>query len=328
MRRYLYLFLIVVMLAGLLMLPFGNAQAQGSVTGADMISLMNNWRSGYWSNPLVEDLALDACAQATAEEMALIGAWDHLSNIGYPAASDRCAGFGFTGRVTENWAADTAMTIDMLSGYWSDNAHMLPATMQQYNYVGVGIASGAGGRVYYILQAGAKTGDTGSGTSVGSVTVATLNSDGSTPVIVNTVNAFSTSTPDLDGTIWHVVRANDTLYTIAVVYNTTIDAIKTLNNLPSDQIVVGQTLKISLKPTPTITPTRTATVMMPTRTPTRLISTTPRPTWTVTPTPTPTKVSVFQKIDRQYLGFGLLVLSAIGFFVVVFFFFIRPRFKK
>lgn len=320
------------MLAGLLMLPFGKAQAQGSVTGADMISLMNSWRSGYWSNALIEDATLDSCAQWTAEEMAGMGASGHLTYYGYTAASVRCAGFGFGGGstvfVTENWAMDTAMTIDMLAGYWADSAHMLPATEKQYRYIGVGIASNSQGRTYYVLQAGAISGDSGSGTTVSSGSSSTDVPDGSTPVTNNYVVAIPTSTPDLDGNISHIVKSGESLYTIATNYGVTIDQIKTLNALTTNDIYVGDLLKISLKPTPTITPTRTSTVMMPTRTPTVFVSTTPRPTWTATPTPIPTKVSVFQKIDRQYLGFGLLVLSAVGFFVVIFFFFIRPKFKN
>jgi len=309
------------MLAGLLMLPLGKTQAQSSVTGADMIALMNSWRSGYWSNALIEDYALDQCAQATADEMNRIGAGGHLVAYGYPAASVRCADYGFVGRVTENWAADSRMSIELLASYWADYSHMLPATDQQYSYIGVGISGN-----YFVLHAGSGT---SSNTAVNSNTSSTQITDGSTPVVVNTVIGFPTSTPDLDGTIWHVVKANDTLYTIAVNYGVTIETIKTLNAMTTNDIYVGNTLKISLKPTPTITPTRTSTVMMPTRTPTQtLMPTTPSPTRTLTPTPTPTKVSVFQKVDRQYLGLGLLILSAAGFFVVVFFFFIRPKFKK
>lgn len=309
------------MLAGLLMLPLGKAQAQGSVTGADMIALMNSWRSGYWSNALIEDYALDQCAQATADEMNRIGAGGHLTSYGYPAASVRCADYGFVGRVTENWAGDSRMSIDLLASYWSDYSHMLPATDGQYTYVGVGISGN-----YYVLQAGSGT---SSNTAVNSNTSPTQAEDGSTPVIVNTVIGFPTSTPDLDGTIKHVVKANDTLYTIAVNYGVTIDVIKTLNAMTANDIYVGDVLTISLKPTPTITPTRTATVMMPTRTPTQtLMPKTAMPTKTATPTPIPTKVPLLQKVDRQYLGFGLLVLSAVGFFVVFFFFFVKPKFRK
>lgn len=333
MRRYLFFSLIVVLLAGLLMLPLGKVKAQNTISAAQIIGLMNSWRSGYWSNALIENSALNQCAQGTADEMARIGAGGHLTTYGYPAASVRCAGYGFGGGntafVTENWAGGYSLDIDTLAGYWADYDHMLPATRGDYKYVGVGISTASNGFTYYILHAGYFSGDTGSGTSIGSGTVATAPSDGSTPVIVNTVNAFPTSTPDLDGTIWHVVKANDTLYTIAVNYGVTIDAIKTLNAMTSNDIYVGNTLKISLKPTPTITPTRTATVMMPTRTPTQtLMPTTPSPTRTLTPTPMPTQLPLLERIDRQYLGFGLLVLSAVGLFVVLFFFFIRPRFKK
>jgi LysM repeat protein len=309
------------MLTSLPMLPFGKAQAQGTVTGADMINLMNQWRSGYWSNALIESAALDQCAQATADEMNRIGAGGHLVAYGYPAASVRCADYGFVGRVTENWAADSRMSIDLLASYWADYDHMLPATDQQYTYVGVGISGN-----YYVLHAGSGT---SSNTAVNQNTSSVATSDGSTAVIVNTVNAFPTSTPDLDGTIWHVVKANDTLYTIAVNYGVTIESIKTLNAMTSNDIYVGNTLKISLKPTPTITPTRTATVMMPTRTPTQTqMPATLGPTKTVTPTPIPTQVPFIERIDRQYMGLGLLVLSAVGLFIVLFFFFIRPRFYK
>jgi LysM repeat protein len=319
MRRYLYFSLIVILFAGLLMLPLANVQAQGSVTGADMIALMNSWRSGYWSNALIESAALDQCAQATADEMNRIGAGGHLVAYGYPAASVRCADYGFSGRVTENWAADSRMSIDLLSSYWADYSHMLPATDQQYTYVGVGISGN-----YYVLQAG-------SGTSSGAaVTSSTTSSSDptSTPDTGNYIPPIITSTPDLDGDIYHVVENGQTLFSIATYYGVGYETIKLLNPGLGDTLYVGTKLLISKKPTPTITPTRTATVMMPTRTPTQVVSTTPSPTHTITPTPTPTKTSIFQKVDRQYLGFGLLVLSAVGLFVVLFFFFIRPRFKK
>ena len=40
------------------------------------------------------------------------------------------------------------------------------------------------------------------------------------------------------------VVSGDTLYSIALRYNTTIDAIKTLNNLQSNILSIGQILKI------------------------------------------------------------------------------------
>ncbi len=44
--------------------------------------------------------------------------------------------------------------------------------------------------------------------------------------------------------ITYIVMKNDTLYSIARRYNTTVNAIKTLNNLTSDILSIGQVLKI------------------------------------------------------------------------------------
>jgi len=45
----------------------------------------------------------------------------------------------------------------------------------------------------------------------------------------------------------YTVKNNDTLYSIAVAYNTTVAIIKKDNNLQSDNIYVGQQLKLTLK---------------------------------------------------------------------------------
>jgi len=70
MRRIFLITLISLIALTLLIVPLEKVQASGSVTGADMIAMMNSWRASYWSNSLIEIQALDSCAQATAEEMA------------------------------------------------------------------------------------------------------------------------------------------------------------------------------------------------------------------------------------------------------------------
>ena len=47
-----------------------------------------------------------------------------------------------------------------------------------------------------------------------------------------------------DSTITYVVVSGDNLYDIARRYNTSVDAIKTLNNLTSNNLSIGQVLKI------------------------------------------------------------------------------------
>lgn len=329
MRRFLPLLLIGVILTAYLLIPFGKVQAAGSVSGADMIAMMNSWRSNYWSNALIENASLNSCAQWTAEEMARTYARGHLAYLGYTTASARCSQFGFGGGntvfVTENWAGHPNMTIDILSGYWSDADHMIPATWEQYRYVGVGIATDDKGYTYYILHAGAISGEpmpAANPTSSGS----TISQPGTT---VNFVQPVLTATPNEDGSTYHIVQYGQALFTIATWYGVTVEEIKTLNTLSSDAIYEGQKLLIRVKPTVTITPTRTATVPQPTRTLTPTEATpTPRATVTATPTPKPSISSFVKEIDRQYLGFGILLISAVGFLIVFYTSFLKPKIKK
>ncbi|GAB4161216.1 MAG: glucosaminidase domain-containing protein [Winogradskyella sp.] len=46
------------------------------------------------------------------------------------------------------------------------------------------------------------------------------------------------------GTLIHIVAKGDTLYSLSKRYNTTVDAIKSMNNLSSNALAVGQELKI------------------------------------------------------------------------------------
>ena len=329
MRRFLPLLLIAVILTGSLLVPFGNVQAAGSVSGADMIAMMNSWRANYWSNALIENASLNSCAQWTAEEMAKYQYRNHLAYLGYTTVSARCSQFGFGGGntvfVTENWATHPNMTYDILAGYWSDADHMIPATWEQYRYVGVGIATGSDGYTYYILHAGAISGEP--------MPAANPTSSGSTVsqprTTVNFVQPVLTATPNEDGDTYHIVQSGQALFTIATWYGVTVEEIKTLNALTSNDIYVGDKLLIRIKPTVTITPTRTATIPQPTRTLTPTEATpTPRATVTATPTPKPSLGGFVKEIDRQYLGFGILVISAVGFMIVFYSSFLKPKIRK
>ncbi len=61
-----------------------------------------------------------------------------------------------------------------------------------------------------------------------------------------------------DGVIEHTVRSGDTLWLLAQRYNTTVNAIKAMNNLTSDMLMIGQVLRIPS--TGTTPPTFTYTV--------------------------------------------------------------------
>lgn len=80
-----------------------------------------------------------------------------------------------------------------------------------------------------------------------------------------------TPTPGPDGRIIYIVKANDTLLGISLTYGITVDKLKELNNLTSDQIREGQQLLFGLggpaEITPTSGPAPTSTPILPTPSP-------------------------------------------------------------
>ncbi len=81
---------------------------------------------------------------------------------------------------------------------------------------------------------------------------------------------FPTPTPGPDGRIIYIVQENDTLLRISLISGVSIDEIRGLNNLTSDDITVGQPLLLGLGGpvivTPTPGPSPTATEIIPTAT--------------------------------------------------------------
>ena len=324
MRRFLSTFLLVLTLVmPILAAPRSTASAE-SISPGEIISLINNLRAGYGLPALAEDATLDSTAYSTAAQMAAYGVCAHIGN-----ARERIAAAGFGGGsnifATENIACATSGDIGWLQSVWADDVHMWPMTQERYTHVGAGAYTGGNGVTYYVLHA-AYIGEGGSASS-GNVPEA-AQADTAVPSDP-LVEPVVTSTPQTDGSIVHVVQYGQALSTIATWYGVTIDQIKQLNNMINENIYVGQNLIIKLAPTATITPTRTVTPRQPTRTP----SLTPTPTRQATP-PTPTSTTKpditesLPKLDRQWLGFGLLILSAIGLMLVLYFAFIKPGFKK
>lgn len=323
------LLLITALLLTTLAFPQGTAAAGSTISGAEIIATANAIRtSGYGLPALVENSALDSCAQWTADTMASIGATTHLVYLGYPAASARCANFGFGGGkttfVTENWAMGASLSIDTLFyDYWADSAHMLPMTQSEYTYVGVGVSTASNGETYYILQAGAISGETAASASSSS---SSSSSSGAAADVSQYMIPVTTATPDADGMVVHTVKYGQALITIAQAYGITLDELKKENGLTSDDILEGTKLKIKQVPTPTPTPVSTAPAVA-TSTLESGASEFAATSTAIAALPTVQVVKqqgFLPPFDQQTLGLAMMILSGLGMGASLYFAFRKP----
>lgn len=301
-----------------LVLPASKATAESSVTASDLISLVNSMRTANGLPALAVNSILMGTAQSTAATMASYGSCTHLGNVRGRVA-DAGYGGGSTVWATENIACGYTATLGDIQGWWSDSAHMLPMVEPAYTDIGAGVYQ-SGGMTYFVVHAAYSTG----GSTAGRDSSSSSSSGSSSTIVAGTpdmsqyIYGVVTSTPDADGSVYHKILYGQSLASIAEAYGVTVQELQALNGLTGIDIYAGNTLIIRKAPTATVSPTRTSTVPRPTRTPTR----TPRPvtatpTRTITPTPEPGVFDALSTIDRPTLGFGLVVVSAIGLIVMI-----------
>lgn len=315
MRRFYFQNIILIaMLVVLLAIPDSRAQAASSVTASDLINLVNSLRTANGLPALTVNSILMGTAQGTAETMASYGSCTHLGNVS-GRVSNAGYGGGSTVFATENIACGYVATISDIQGWWSDSMHMLPMTNSAYTDIGAGVYLSSSGMTYFVVHAAYSAGGSTSGrTSPTKATSGTTVDTGISQYIYGVV----TSTPNADGSISHKVEYGQALSSIAVAYGVTVEQLQALNGLSGIDIYVGQVLIIRNAPTPTVSPTRTATLQRPTRTPTATPRpVTPTPTRTITPSPTPGIFDSLPKLDRPTIGFGLVIVSALGLVAMI-----------
>lgn len=144
-------------------------------------------------------------------------------------------------------------------------------------------------------------------------------------------NGIVTSTPNADGSIYHVVRYGEYLYAIAEAYGMTPEQImiNTGNSPQATDLREGDVLiirfKFTVTPTNDYTPTPVPVTPQPTKiyfTPTPTATRTPSPTPTVTPTP-PLSHRVFG--DNKNVGGSLVAFGGLGLLALAYFGFIRKK---
>lgn len=304
-----------------------------------LIQAVNALRAQNGLEPYAVDGGLNAAAQAQSEYQASIGETTHNRADGsqIPARSENvCGGAG----VTASWCVNSM---------WKDEIHLYTMIGMDSGTVGAGYALSAGGAAYYTLLVNSQGADTG--LDKAGAAAATDGSGAQVAANLNAGNAdvdilaapvqpgeFATSTAQPDGSIFHIVQANETLWTIAINYNTTIAQIQAMNNMSAEDISVtaGQRILIYYGGTPvadtltpTVTPPPSTNTPRPTSTitPTRPPLDTPTPTVTMTPTPGPVikYISFFDEPGARTLGVFLVIACGIGLILTWVFGFLREK---
>lgn len=305
----------------------------------DLIQAVNALRTQNGLEPYTVDGGLNAAAQAHSEYQASIQQTTHNRADGsqIPARSENvCGGAGVT-------AAYCVTTM------WTDELHLYTMIGLDSGTVGAGYALSANEVPYYTLLVNSQGADTGlnvpkistNPSQPQSQVGANLNAgDAEIDILAAPVQPgeFATSTAQPDGSIYHIVQANETLWTIAINYGTTIAQIQAMNNMSEEDtsVTAGQRILILYGGTPvsdTLTPTVTPPPATNTPRATSTITATlppldsPTPTITLTPTPGPIiqYISFFDEPEARYLGFALVVLCGLGLLSTWIFGFLRER---
>jgi LysM repeat protein len=333
MRRiFPLLFLACFALSALLtFLPLIHASGQAG-TVYDLIAAVNYLRSAQGVSALEIDGSLMSIAQSQSDYQASLGTWTH-EGPGGTRPRDRAVAAGYGGGATvfvsENVAImnPDATFETLIYSLWADSLHWNTMTNANYTHIGAGITV-SNERVYYTIDVGYVAGAPGSYVAGAATFTPGVSDDeafDATQIAMEQVSPVTTSTPNPDGSVVHTVGQGQSLWSIAIAYDTTINDIIALNGLATENpsIWAGNNLVIypSLEPSSTLPATETP--LPATRTPRP--SYTPRPavpTRTPTLQPTPTKEPLIdlpsiRSIDRKSLGIAIIAVCAAGLLAVI-----------
>jgi LysM repeat protein len=274
------------------------ASAQGE-TAYNLIDTVNSLRSSQG----LEAYQVDAWLMTYAQEHA-----EYLDMLNYGTHEHSDGTLPWELGLQENVAsgdADIVTVAVVVYQIWVDEGHLKTMTGYSSGVIGAGMATSADdGQIYYVI-------DVRPAAEAVPITPAPAATAGFVPLV--------TSTPRADGWIVHTVAEGQTLWSIAISYGTTVNAIRDLNGLPADSTViyVGQELKI-LQATiviPTTLSLDSTTIMqfpqpkgaLPSATASPAPSTTPLPSQT----PTSTPASILDRLSPNRVT-GAVVLLSIG----------------
>ena len=267
--------------------------AQGD-SAATVINTINQLRSQGGLAPLKSHPALMQISRQHSKYQASIGTWTHYSADGSrPIDRAYAAGFGngATIFISENVAYGTdASIMEIINGPWNDPDHHHTMYNPQAKYIGAGVAY-SGDLVFYTVDTGHFVGDPAPTPEFPAVSSTPSGSVFPTPVPV------VVSTPNSDGSVIHIVGAGQSLWTIAAVYEISLEILNEINQFEEDAVLLpGDQIIIQPSYTPTRTPIGEPSATLPPRfshtpsltpdgTPIHFNPTTPTPTLEPLPEP-------------------------------------------
>ncbi len=299
----------------------GSLQWRSAGTPYDLINAVNTLRASYGLAPYTISPILMAAAQSHADYMAATETVSHtglggssvterLLAAGYPLAGDLSLGGFRSENITSGNESKSAQ--DAVNDWAGDAPHLTTMISPALTEIGAGVSIN-NGRVYYVIDCALPTTDglpqPAAATVVANVPTAAPGGGVIMPVVL--------STPNDDGDVIHEVKAGQSLWQIAISYETKIEDIKRLNNLFTNDIYPGEKLLIRNGQTASASPpARTATASVavsatPVRTETATIEV---PATTVTVTKTPIAVSTGQIMSA---AIGVITLVLLGVIFVV-----------
>ena len=327
---------IIISLVSLCLLffsPLQGVEAQAG-TAFEVLVEINNLRAANGMAPLVENQYLNLAAQNHANWIATTGLGGHTGEGGSDSQDRALAvGYGEGAQVwvTENWARGSGLTAyDCVHTMWKPSAaHIDNMLTTWHNEFGAGVALDSSGFTIYVVNFGHTS---NSNIPEQPISVPT----GPTATFAPLIQPVTTSTPQGDGTVVHVVQFGQSLWAISDAYDIPMADLLALNGLTEeDAIFPDQRLLIipGSGETPEPTPTEPSKVEMLAN-PEAAATPTPRATPRVNPTATlQTDVTpeatlqvnrgsnFFRNIfsgDSLWIGIGLVVVSLLGVVLLLF----------
>ena len=270
-----WLAFLLITASSLLSKPSFRVEAARLSTPSDLIAAVNSLRMANGLPPYNPHPILMQIAQAHADYMAATGSVTHYGpsgerpfqralNAGYPVAGDLSLG----GYFSENILAGQFTPERAVQIWQGDAPHLNTMLSPNLQDIGAGVTK-VGDFIYYVIDASLASNAPINYTP--NVPVGTPSTPGISQFIVPVV----TSTPDESGLVYHEVQSGQSLWAIAIAYETKIDEIRRLNNLladaliyPGDRLIVRKeavptSVEDAATTLPTIRPTESKTPKLP-----------------------------------------------------------------